>query len=171
MNLTSLALVAAVVAATPLALQQSAKSDAARSVTLTRRKDNGPYGTSAYSFRYATQSLDRHGNDVDLVFNGCGNLHVAPNGGEKSRIVKVLASAWTDAGEIPAEGWKTESFAPEKNGVYVMEIDDGATRFHVRLRVTAVSDAEVRFEWAPFRDPSRATQGTLGQCGGKHDPS
>ena len=58
----------------------------AKGLVLTRRANNNAYGTSAFSFRTATQDLAVHRNHVDLVFNGCGLLHFNPVGGMRSRV-------------------------------------------------------------------------------------
>lgn len=137
-------------------------------VTLTKRKDNGAYGTSAYSFRYASQDLDVHKNDVDLIYNGCGLLHVAPYGGLKNRIAKVDSPSFAAAKMLPDQGWHTQSIEPEKDAFYVMEIDDGTTHERVKFHILSLTDAEIRFEWTPFRDVTKGTAGTMGQCSGKH---
>ena len=138
-------------------------------VTLKRRADNGPYGKSAYSFRYASQDAGVHHNDVDLVFNGCGQLHISPAGGSKSRIVRVDAKKLQDVKGLPKDGWQTNCIAPEKGAVEVLEIEDENTKAVVKFIVTDVSEKEVKLEWAPFRDPGRGDAGTLAQCGGPHD--
>lgn len=138
------------------------------SVTLTKRKDDGPYGSSAFSFRYATQDIAIHKNDVDLVYNNCGLVHVAPQGGLKNRIAKVKGTAITDALNFPTQSWQSTCFEPEKDGVYIMEIDDSVTHMRVRLHVSSVTETELQFEWTPFRDVAIGTSGTLGACTGKH---
>lgn len=137
-------------------------------VTLTRRKDDGPYGTSAYSLRYASQELAIHKNDVDLVFNQCGMIHVAPQGGLKNRIARVKGTEITDALNFPEQSFQTTCFEPEKDAVYIMEIDDGVTHMRVRLHISSVTETEVHLEWMPFRDVGIGTSGTLGACTGKH---
>jgi len=154
--------------------QQGKKKEAAAApgpgtpVVLTKRKDNGPYGTSAYSFRYMSQDVAVHKNDVDLVYNNCGLLHVAPQGGLKNRIAKVKGMAITDAITFPEQNWLTTAVEPEKDGVYVMEVDDGTTHLRVRIHISSVSDTELHLEWMPFRDASKGSSGTLGACSGKH---
>ena len=137
-------------------------------VTLTRRKDDGPYGTSAYSLRYASQDVAIHKNDVDLVFNQCGMVHIAPQGGLKNRIARVKGTEITDALNFPTQSFQSTCFEPEKDAVYIMEIDDNVTHMRVRLHISSVTETEVRLEWMPFRDVGVGTSGTLGACTGKH---
>lgn len=153
----------AVTSARPAA---TAAGETITKVTLKKRADNGPYGSSAYSFRYASQELSVHRNDVDLVYNGCGQLHI---GGSKSRIVRADAKKLEDVEEIPKDGWRKSCVAPEKGAVYVLEIEDENTKVAVKFVLTDVSEKAVKLEWAPFRDPVRGQAGTDAQCGGPHE--
>jgi hypothetical protein len=138
-------------------------------VTLKKRADNGPYGSSAYSFRYASQELDTHGNDVELVYSGCGSLHISPTGGSKNRIVRVDAEKLADVKEIPEKGWQTSCIAPEEGAVYLLQIEDENTKYAVKFVLTDVSEKAIKLEWAPLRDPLRGRAGTMGQCPSAHE--
>ena len=140
-----------------------------QTVVLKKRADNGPYGDSAYSFRYRTQDVAIHRNAVDLVFNGCGLLHVSPEKGLKNRIAKVAGSTFGDIKGFPTEGWMSDSIAPERGGLYVMEIDDGTTHMRVMFQITGFNGFTVELEWAPFAEQHAGLGGTLGQCTGHHD--
>jgi len=139
-------------------------------VTLERRTDNGPYGESAYSFRYASQELDEHRNEVDLVFNNCGNLHISA-GGAENRVAQVEGRKLSDVEALPQDGWTTTCFAPEESALYVMQIDDGTQRFAVALRIVDAKPNKLVFEWLPFVAPPQGERGTFGECGGEHDCS
>ncbi len=76
-----------------------------------------------------------------------------------------------DVTSVPEEGWLKSCFRPEKDAVYVMEVDDGTTRFRVKLRVLEAKADKVTIEWTPFRQAPAGENGTLGLCGGEHDCS
>ena len=147
------------------------REEEATRVTLTRRTDDGPYKTSAYSFRYTSQDLAVHRNAVDLVFNTCGLLHVSAHGGQQNRVVRVQEKKLADVDAMPQEGWLKSCFRPEKDAVYVMEVDDGSTRFRVKFRVLEAKTDKVTIEWTPFRAAPAGENGILGVCGGEHDCS
>ena len=161
-----LGLAAALFAVTSAGPAATAGGETITKVTLKKRADNGPYGSSAYSFRYASQELDTHRNDVDLVYNGCGQLHI---GGSKSRIVRVDAKKLADVEEIPKDGWRTSCITPEEGAVYLLEVEDEHTKAAFKFVLTDVSEKAVKLEWAPFRDPHRGQAGTNAQCGGPHE--
>ena len=181
MNIVRIALVLA------LGFSVTGRPDAARAddaggkkqqqVTLKRRADNGPYVEAAYSFRQATHDKAVHRNYVDLVLNGCGQLHVSPVNGVKSRITDLgtadLAKAPNNA---PADAkWMAESIPPEEGHVYLLEIDATGQRMTVKFRVDEVANDAVKLTWVtvkplegPAPNPRRGAAGTMGQCGGKH---
>ena len=181
MNIVRIALVLA------LGFSITGRPDAARAddaggkkpqeVTLKRRADNGPYGEAAYSFRQATHDKAVHRNYVDLVLNGCGQLHVAPVNGAKTRVVDLGAAelkAAPDAAPADAK-WMTRSVGPEAGHVYLIEIDENGQRMTVKFRVDEVTDDAVKLTWVtvkplegPAPNPRRGAAGTMGQCGGKH---
>lgn len=143
-------------------------AEKAARVTLVKRSDNDAYGKSAYSFRYASQDARDHKNAVDLIFNGCGNLHIAEGGGT-NRIVKTSVTKLSRVEEIPEAGWSSKCFSPEKGAVYVMQIEDSLQRFTIKLRVVDAKKDKVVIEWLPLRVLPAQERGTLGQCGGPHD--
>lgn len=135
-------------------------------VVLKKRGSEDPYGPSAYSFRYASQDPEIHGNDVDLVFNNCGQLHLNVVASNKSRVAKLPPNGL--AGGLPKDGWFSDSFPPEK-GAYVMEVEDDATHMLVKFDITDASKSEVKLRWMPVRSPGKGKAGTMGHCGGSHD--
>jgi hypothetical protein len=159
----------ALVLATALGAGLASEEETAVRVSLSRRADNGPYGKSAYSFRLASQEPSQHRNYVDLVYSGCGQLHVSPHGGLKNRITKVAAKKLRDVKTTPDGSWQTYCIEPEKGAVYVLDIDDGSARQKVKFLITDVSDQEVKLEWALHREPPGAEAGTMGECGGPHE--
>ncbi|MDB5297812.1 MAG: hypothetical protein JWO31_3795 [Phycisphaerales bacterium] len=55
---------------------------AAQQVTLSKRlPQGGPYGTSAYSFRYRSQDKAVHKNYVDVLYSTCGLVHINQSAG------------------------------------------------------------------------------------------
>jgi hypothetical protein len=146
-------------------------AEQATRVTLTRRAESGPYATSAYSFRYASQDLAVHHNAVDLVFNDCGLVHISAYGGQQNRVARVKGKDLADVNVMPEEGWLKACFRPEKDALYVMVVDDGSTRFRVKFHVLEAKDDKVTLEWAPFREAPAGENGTMGHCTGKHDCS
>jgi len=144
---------------------------AATKVTLQKRVDDGPYGKSAYSFRYVTQDVAIHRNQVDLLFNGCGLLHIFSHGDGVNRVARASTTHLEDVTALPKDGWLTSCIKPERGAVYVLEIDDGITRQAVKFRVLDVSADQVKLEWEPLRATPGAGDGTMGRCGGPHEPS
>ena len=147
-------------------VQQPQQSEQVTKVTLTKRPDNGTYKTAAYSFRYASQDLAVHRNQVDIVYDLCGCVHVAPHGGSKSTIARAEGKTLRDVKTAPKEGWK-ECVVPEKGALYVLSVDTDESRMKVKLLFTDVTDKAVKFEWAQL--PPQSEPGTRGQCGGPHD--
>lgn len=147
-----------------------ARADKPTKVTLERRADNGAYGESAYSFRYASQEFDAHRNAVDLVLNNCGNLHIG-GGGAENRVARVEGRKLSDIEALPEDGWSENCFSAEESALYVMLVDDGMQRFHVALRVLDVKSNKLVFEWQRFVPPAGAEHGTLGSCAGEHSCS
>jgi hypothetical protein len=140
-------------------------------VTLTRRVKKDDYETSAYSFRYASQDAAVHKNYVDLGLSNCGRLHVNFHGGQENRIARVAAKKLADV-QWPEEGWQKNCVNPEKDAVYVMDVNDGAARSRVKFRIVEVKPDKVTIEWAPCDElAGKAKAGTSGLCGGEHDCS
>jgi hypothetical protein len=142
-------------------------SEPANKATLTKRVDNGPYKTSAYSFRYASQEIAMHRNYVDLVFDACGCVHTGVHGGSKSKIARAEGKTLRDVTALPQKGWQ-DCILPEKGATYVLAIDDAETKLQVKLLITDVSDKQVKLEWAQL-PPQAGEAGTKGQCAGPHD--
>ena len=147
-------------------------------VTLTKRADNGAYGTSAYSFRLASQDFAVHHNYVDLVFNGCGQLHVNPVTGMSSRVTDLGAVAFPASAPVaPANAtWRQRSVIPQTGHVYLQEIKDERQSFSVEFLVTEATADTVKLRWQPVDPahqvlplaPGKGAAGTAGQCGGRH---
>jgi hypothetical protein len=146
------------------------REEEATRVTLTRRAaSGGPYGTSAYSFQFQSQDVAVHHNAVDLVFNNCGLVHVAAYGGQKNRVARVSGKKLADVNVMPTDGWLKSSFLPEKDAMYVMEVDDGTVRFPVKFHVLEAKSDKVTIEWMPMHVGGE--NGTMGFCGGEHPAS
>ncbi len=147
-------------------------------VTLTKRADNGAYGTSAYSFRLASQNYAVHHNYVDLVFNGCGQLHINPVNGMSSRIVDLGAIPFGPSVVTPPAdaAWHQESITPQAGHVYYQEIKDQRQSFAVEFLITNATADTVKLRWEPADPahqvlplaPGKGAGGTMGQCGGSH---
>lgn len=152
----------------PPAAAPEAKPPQGIEVSLSRRNADGPYEKSAYSFRYMTQDVEVHKNEVDVVYGACGQIHVQPGANLKNKIAKVPGTSLDDVQTWPNTGWMMSSIDAVKSQNYVLEIDDGSTRMRVKFRVTTLNSAELRFEWRPFRDMSAGLSGTLSKCTGKH---
>ena len=152
----------------PPASAPEAKAPQGIEVSLSRRNADGPYEKNAYSFRYMTQDVEVHKNEVDVVYGACGQIHVQPGANLKNKIAKVPGMSLDEVQTWPNTGWMTSSIDAVKNQNYVMEIDDGTTRMRVKFRVGTLNSAELRFEWMPFRDMSAGLSGTLSKCTGKH---
>jgi hypothetical protein len=137
-------------------------------VTLDKRVRSGPYDKSAYSFRYASRHVKDHFNEVDLVLDTCGNLHL-DHGGAPNRIVKVTEKLLSKIKTLPEEGWITTCFTPQKSDVYVMEVSDGRRGFYVSIRIVEVKSARIGFEWQPLVVKPTTLRGTHGACAGPHE--
>jgi hypothetical protein len=149
-----------------LAIPPRPEGEPVTKVTLKKRVDNGPYKSSAYSIRYASQDVAVHRNHVDLIYDVCGLVHVEA-GGSQSRIARATGKTLADVKSAPKEGWQ-ECIQPEKGATYVLAIDSGEVKQKARLRITDVNDKELKLEWSLLGPGSEA--GTKGQCGGPHDP-
>ena len=149
-------------------------------VVLTRRKDNGAYRTSAYSFRHQTQELGLHRNNVDLVFNGCGQLHINPHAGLQGGIADLGEGdlekvKLADAKKIPKQSWCRFGLLPKDGHVYIHEGRYLNQQFNVAFKVKVVTPDKLGLEWR-FRGEQQdedteyryAGAGTMGQCGGAH---
>ena len=159
-------------------LPARAADPASTDVTLTRRANNGAYGTAAYSFRLASQDYAVHRNYVDLVFNLCGQLHVNPVNGMSSRIVDLGAVPFGPAVATPSAdaAWHHESIIPQAGHIYFQDIKDERQNFAVEFIVTEVGPDTIKLRWRPV-DPAhqvlpleagKGAAGTMGQCGGPH---
>ena len=143
-----------------------------QAIVLTRRTNNGAYGTSAFSFRSASQELGEHRNNVDLVFNGCGLLHFNPVGGMNSRVAD-LGETTLDVELEPADRvWASQAFFPEEGHVYLHQIRHGDQSMVVKFRVDELQRDEMAISWLVVEEVAgrgpTGMSGTMGQCGGHH---
>ena len=144
-------------------------------LVLTRRGNNGAYGTSAFSFCKATHEVDEHRNYVDLVYNGCGLLHFNPVGGMASRVADLGEQDDLDV-EFDADEkriWASQAYLPEEGHVYWQEIKSNGRTMVVKYRVQDVERDEIKLRWTIVkkvegRERARGMAGTMGQCGGHH---
>ncbi len=161
--------------------QEKTKEEREQKVVLTLRKENGEYGTSAFSFRYETQDAARHKNAVDLVFNRCGLLHINAHGGMKNRIADLGKAEFAKVEKAPEKGWREECVRPVEGHVYYQVVEYGEDddrdhlKFAVKFVVTKIKDDTVELKWAvvgkrpAMRDNSLdGENGAMGQCGGEH---
>ena len=144
-------------------------------LVLTRRTNNGPYGTSAFSFRKSSHELDEHRNYVDLVYNGCGMLHFNPVGGMASRVADLGEQDELDVKFDPDQKrvWARDSYLPEQGHVYRQEIKCNGQTMVVAYRVQDVAHDEIKLRWKVVeevtgRERAAGMGGTMGQCGGRH---
>ena len=170
----SIAFCALVLSVCPARAADPAPTD----VILTRRANNGAYGTAAYSFRLASQDYAVHRNYVDLVFNICGQMHINPVNGMSSRIVDLGAVPFDPAAATPPAdaAWHHEFITPQAGHVYFQDIKDERQNFAVEFIVTEVTPDTIKLRWRPV-DPAhqvlplvsrKGAAGTMGQCGGSH---
>jgi len=144
------------------------------SVVLTRRSDNGAYGTSAFSFRKDSQDVGEHRNYVDLVYNGCGLLHFNPCAGMDSRVADLGENDLGVKVEDDKERfWAEKAFPPEEGHVYLHKVKCHNQTMTVKFRVNELSHDEIKIDWTIVKElsgPERAggMAGTMGQCGGAH---
>lgn len=112
-------------------------------VVLTVRKKNGAYGTSAYSFRYATRDALACKNRVDIWPSFNGDFHVRRN-----RIADIGKTRLSKVAGIPG-GVSWQQMIPIKTGhTYVMHCLDRRDRdFYVKLHVVSANDDQVAFDW------------------------
>jgi len=162
----------------PLACQGLSTGDPSTTVDLTRRLDNGPYGQSAYSFRYSTGDVDVHKGSVDLVYERCGLLHVSLHGGQENRILDVGSKPPEDGAVLPSSGWRERSIKPIAGHYYIQEVAFGDHATVVRFQVMEFTPDHVRLRWMPIDGDScpwpldlNAGAGRKGQCGGPHSES
>ncbi len=144
-------------------------------VVLTRRQNNGPYQTSAYSFRKASHDLADHRNYVDLVFNGCGSLHINPAAGMESRVADLGEHADLQVDLDPDEKtvWARQAYRPETGHVYWLEIQCAGQTMTVKYRINEIQRDEIKLTFsvvkpAEGREHPGGMAGTMGQCGGAH---
>ena len=157
-----------------------AESTSYYDVVLTRRKNNGPYETSAYSFRHQTQDLGLHRNNVDVVFNGCGQLHINPHAGLQGEIADVGKAdldkiTLADAKKVPKQAWRRFCLLPKDGHVYIHKGRYLNQRFPVAFKIKTITPDKLGMQWKFLGDGADeeteyrfAGAGTMGQCGGQH---
>lgn len=144
-------------------------------LVLTRRANNGAYGTSAFSFRKSSQDVDEHRNYVDLVFNGCSLLHFNPVGGMESRVADLgeQDDLHVEFDPDAKRVWATQAYLPEEGHVYWHEVKCNGQTMTVKYRIEDIERDEIKLKWTVVKELTgreRATGmgGTMGQCGGQH---
>jgi hypothetical protein len=135
-------------AAAPFAVSGAAL-DAARgraplAAALSARKENGPYGTSAYSFAHCTGKAADCRNRMDLWYCHNGDLHRTGD----TVLARLKGKRLEDAAGIPVGvAWK-ETLAPAAGGVYAVRCRRRGERdFYVKLRVKAMTPDRLDLEW------------------------
>ena len=149
-------------------------------LVLTRRANNGQYGTSAYSFRHQTQELEVHRNNVDLVFNGCGQLHINPHAGLQGGITDIGEAdlekiTLADARKVPRQAWKRFCLLPKDGHVYIHEGRYLNQQFTVAFKIKVITPVKLGLQWRLLSGQEGeeieyryTSAGTMGQCGGAH---
>lgn len=158
--------------------QSSGKTDQEKSTSdfkLKMRSNNGAYETSAFSFRSATQEINKHQNYVDLVYNGCGSLHFNPVGRMTNRVADLGEMKLDEAAEKISgeEDWHEHAIAPKKGHVYIQKIDAQGQKMLVQFRIDDIEQDTLSVSWRTLEKlkgdiGQRGRAGTMGQCGGKH---
>lgn len=164
--------------------QSSSESTETRSkdhkVILTRRANNGPYGTTAYSFRHQTQELNLHRNNVDIVFNGCGQLHINPHAGLQGGIsdlgnVELEKVELADLKKVPGQSWRRFCLPPIDGHVYLHEGRYLNQRFVIAFKIKVIKPDRLELQWRSLGPQivedvkyRYVGAGTMGQCGGAH---
>ena len=149
-------------------------------VVLTRRANNGPYETSAYSFRHETQDVKLHRNNVDVVFNGCGQLHINPHGGLQGVIADVGEGeleklTLEKVKQVPKQAWRRFCLLPEDGHLYIHKGRFLNQEFTVAFKIKQIAPDKLGMQWRFLEQQERGEQkyryvgaGTMGQCGGAH---
>lgn len=119
---------------------------------LTRRVNNGPYGTTAYSFRHQRQKLNLHRNNVDIVFNGCGQLHINPPVGLQGRVcdlgnVELAKVALADLDNVPRQSWRRFCLPPVDGHVYLHEGRYLNQRFAIAFKIKVIKPDRFDLHW------------------------
>ena len=162
--------------------KSEADSQNHQQVLLTRRSNNGPYETAAFSFRHQTQELELHRNYVDVVFSGCGQLHINPHAGLRGRIADMGKTeldkiTLADLKKVPGKAWRRFCLPPVNGHIYVHEGWYLNRRFTVAFKITIVTPEKLSMRWRflsqqedEHPEVPNGAAGTMGQCGGKHVP-
>ena len=123
-----------------------------KTVTLTPRNKQ-PYGTSAYSFRFATSDIAVHRNYVDLLYNNCRSLHLNPFNGSNSRAIDLgestLAAAADDAA-ADAIGID-DRIDPVVGHTYLEEVNVDEDHELVKFHVDAITKDGITLTWTSLK--------------------
>lgn len=142
-----------------------------------RKKNEQDYKDSAYSFRYATRDAVSVKNEIDVVYNLCGQLHFTPYGGRETYLADAGKAALGDVTELPKQGWRRANCVlPVEGRVYVVEIRAEGVSYTYKFEVLNLTARSIEFRWAvigeprtaPGIDPARGANGAFGTCNGKH---
>ena len=165
---------------TPTETKSQVADSSAHKVILTRRANNGSYGTTAYSFRHQTQELKLHRNNVDIVFNGCGQLHINPHAGLQGRIsdlgnVELAKVALADLKKVPQQSWRRFCLPPVDGHVYLHDGRYLNQRFAIAFKIKVIKPDRLELQWRTLGQQAAEDAkyryvgaGTMGQCGGMH---
>ena len=145
-------------------------------LVLEMRKNFRAYEKSAFSFRYQTQDLNVHRNNVDLNYHNCGLLHVNMHGGSQNTIVDLGVKDLDAVNEMPKAGWRFLAIQPVTGHTYIQKVQYLRKSFFVKFKITEMKDRKIKIQWAPldpqakpvlFATPS-GYAGVSGLCGGPH---
>lgn len=113
-------------------------------VTLDLRTTNGPYGTSAYCFRYATQDAKACKNRVDLWACHNEDFHAR----RTTSLVDMGKGKLRSVDAVPMGVEWSRTLPIEVGHVYVAHCDDPRDRdFYVKFRVRSFQGSQVEIEW------------------------
>lgn len=120
------------------------KSIGETKIKLDRRTDP-EYKNSAYSFRFKTQSKEKHKNYVDIVYSANGYLRVNNHGGMESGIVDLGEQVGDgfDIRKIKANQWQKQQIKPVTGHYYTYHVKVQQHRMTVVFRVDQLSESQV----------------------------
>lgn len=147
-------------------------------VRLSMRTTNGSYGSSAYSFVYASGNMRKYKNRVDIWYCHNQDFHVP------GKIVDIGKSSLAKVKTIPLEAAWKQTVRAKKGHTYVLRCGPSDRRdFFVAFTVRALKRDVVEIEWTllagglnaplsihdavplPERNQREGADGMAGLCG------
>jgi hypothetical protein len=123
---------------------EKANGEEPATVTLTTRRTNDAYGTSAFSFAHVTRKDTECLNRMDVWYCHNHELHFSGGGGAILTKAKALAKVK----EVPMDVEWQPFVTPKKGQVYVIHARrPGHRDFYVRARILSVGEHGIELEW------------------------